>query len=533
MPDMSLSQPISAQPLIVVDNVTLRVGAELFFPQTSWTIQAGEHWAILGPTGSGKTILINALCRNIPVVQGRILYFFDRAHTPDVPPRSYLKRGEVIRISPETQKDLVTLHSGYHQARWQSIEGTDVPTVAEVLTGKHIEHVSPYEVSPLNVPEEVYQMRREHAVAVLEIEHLLSRKVFQLSHGEGRKVLLARALMQLPRLLILDDPFCGLDQHSRENLTRIFEQFLSQNQTHLIIVTPRSEEIPDGITHLLRVEHHQIVECGPKRTALPHEQQAEGISLTHLAPQAAAIRAQYAPKPAASLGDILIDMRQVAVAYGDVQVLRDITWTMRAGEHWAILGPNGAGKSTLLSLILADNPRAYANDIRLFGRRRGSGESIWEIKRQIGWVAPELHLYYPVNTPCLHVVCSGFFDSIGLYRAPTEEQVAHAQTCMQTLGIADLGQHPFGAMSVGQQRLALLARALVKTPRLLILDEPCQGLDVAHRTHLLHVLDHLCQTTAVNLLYVTHHRDEFPQAITHVLTLAQGGVQSISEIYNS
>ena len=119
-------------------------------------------------------------------------------------------------------------------------------------------------------------------------------------------------------------------------------------------------------------------------------------------------------------------MRGVNVSYDGVRVLRDIDWTVRRGEHWALLGPNGAGKTTLLSLILGDNLQAYANDITLFGRRRGSGESIWEIKEHIGWVSPELHVHYARNVSCLSVVCSGFYDSIGLYRRPTEEQRATA-----------------------------------------------------------------------------------------------------------
>jgi molybdate transport system ATP-binding protein len=195
---------------------------------------------------------------------------------------------------------------------------------------------------------------------------------------------------------------------------------------------------------------------------------------------------------------------------------------MRQGEHWAIRGPNGAGKSTLLSLILADNPQGYANELKIFGRPRGSGESIWEIKQQIGWVAPEIHMYYPSQAACQTIVCSGFFDSVGLFHNMTPAQMQIAAKWMQALGIEALAERSFQEVSIGEQRLVLLARALVKQPRLLILDEPCQGLDGANRSRIIQLLDSLCQQTPVSLLYVTHHLDELPRAIKHVMHLENG-----------
>jgi molybdate transport system ATP-binding protein len=195
-----------------------------------------------------------------------------------------------------------------------------------------------------------------------------------------------------------------------------------------------------------------------------------------------------------------------------------------------VLGPNGAGKSTLLSLINADNPRAYGNQIRLFGRPRGSGESIWDIKRAIGWVAPELQQYYPKQNTCADVVCSGVFDTIGLYRACTPEHRAAALAWMQAFHLNEIAEQSFGSVSAGEQRLVLFARALVKTPRLLVLDEPCQGLDAAHRATLVALIDHLCRQTGISLIYVTHHADELPTAITHVLRLVRGRIQTIGTL---
>jgi len=182
----------------------------------------------------------------------------------------------------------------------------------------------------------------------------------------------------------------------------------------------------------------------------------------------------------------------------------------------------------LLSLILADNPQAYANDITLFGKRRGSGESIWEIKQSIGWVAPELHLYYPRSATCLDVVCSGFFDSVGLYRRPSAHQRESASAWLRTLGL-DCAEAVFAEVSEGEQRLALLARAMVKNPALLVLDEPCQGLDAGNRDRVLQAIDSI-GGDKTSLIYVTHRGDELPRRITRVLSLNQGRVVGQAEL---
>jgi molybdate transport system ATP-binding protein len=509
-------------PYITFQHVTLRAGDELVFHDTDWTLLNTQHWGIIGPNGAGKSLFAKAICRTLPVVRGRISYHFGTEpgeHSP-LQPRSYLKRGEIVTISADIQKALLHMHGGYHQARWQSFEGQDAPTVAEVLSGAHIERISSYDISPLRTDEAVYRERRDQAVAMLEIKHLLARKILHISHGEGRKVLLARALMQRPRVLILDDPFCGLDTESRAHLLALIEEIIDLNTFRVLLIAPRREEIPENITHLLQIENRQVRVAGTRLEILRSSPKAAFAlkSIGELPPL------EPVEEPALPPSAPLIEMRNVSVTYGDVRVLQNITWTMQPGEHWAIIGANGAGKTTLLSLILADNPRAYANDIRLFGRRRGSGESIWGIKRHIGWVSPELQLYYQQRSYCLSVVESGFFDSIGLYRACSPSQASHARAWMQTLGIAHLIETPFQAISTGEQRLVLLARALVKSPRLLVLDEPYQGLDRQHRESFLSILDTLCEQTSLHLLYVTHYWREMPRSITNVLHLVNGQI---------
>jgi len=505
-------------PFITLDQATFRLSDRHIFEQTSWQMQTDEHWGILGENGAGKSLFADAICRSLPLVHGRISYHFDAQ------PRSYVYKGEILKISSDSHREMLQQFADYYQARWQSFEGQNAPTVGEMLTGKSLEHRSPFEVTPLTTPEEVYQDRREQAIALLGIEYLLERKILHLSHGEGRKFLLARALMQSPKLLILDDPYCGLDTASRDTLRHAVENLLSAGLMQVLLITSRPDEIPAGVTHLLHLEEMRVAAQGEKAAVFSRLSASQS---NQIAPARAEAEPSQFPQmtvePNADDTPI-IAMRNVSVTYGSTPILQQITWTMRQGEHWAILGHNGAGKTTFLSLISADNPQSYANDITLFGLSRGSGESIWEIKRQIGAVSPELLLYYDRGSTCQQVVCSGFFDSVGLYQDVSPEQAQRARAWMRALEIEHLADLPFHAASIGEERIVLLARALVKHPRLLILDEPCQGLDAHHRDRILALLDRLCEETPIGLLYVTHHLNEMPRSITHLLELERGRI---------
>ncbi len=211
----------------------------------------------------------------------------------------------------------------------------------------------------------------------------------------------------------------------------------------------------------------------------------------------------------------LIVLRDGVVSYNDRPILNQLSWQVNPGEHWQIVGPNGAGKSTLLSLITGDHPQGYSNDLTLFGRRRGSGETIWDIKRHIGYVSSSLHLDYRVSSSVRNVILSGFFDSIGIYQAVSDRQHQLTSQWLALLGLGAMGDAPFQSLSWGQQRLALIARALVKHPALLILDEPLQGLDPLNRQLVRRFVDVLIQQGSTQLLFVSHHAEDAPQCITH------------------
>lgn len=479
------------RPIVELDGASFLVGNRLLFRRTNWSIRSGEHWALIGPNGSGKTLFASALTGAVPVVHGEL-------RAPD---------GAVVHVSFEQQKALAG--DAPAATRWFSLEEEDASRVHQVLSQDSVEERNPFEIvtrSP--AAERAFARRRQHVVKLLAIASLLHQPLPSLSNGEMRKLLLARALLRRPRLLILDDPFAGLDEKFRRHLKAILEKLIRRGTVHLLLIATHLDELPRGITHLLRVDRCRVVAQGrfvPQRAR-------------ELFPSTGRERAARLPA-GKQHGDAeeFVRLTGVTVRYGKRVIVENIDWTIRRGESWALLGPNGSGKSTLLSLIIGDNPQAYANDVRIFGHRCGDGESIWALKRRIGSVSPELHLHFPESETCLNAVVSGFADTYGCFRRPTSRQRAAARRWLARFGLAAGANRPFGSLSAGWQRMTLLARALVKSPDLLVLDEPCQGLDAAHRARIVRTVEGLLRHTTV--IFVTHRRDEIPPGIARVLRL--------------
>jgi molybdate transport system ATP-binding protein len=516
--------PLPSNPLISIEDVTLRLGDRQVFAHTTWRIEKNQHWAISGPTGSGKSVLARAICRRAALAEGQIRYFLDENQPQG---RPYLYPNEILLLSAETHRAFLRPYAGYHQARWQSFESDDVPTVANLLAPKNNERFDP--------------QKREAAIELFDLEPLLGRKILHLSYGESRKVFIAWLLIQAPQLLILDDPFSGLDQDSRKVLAAGLEKLITQASPQILLISSRIEDIPAAIDHFLILDNCQVVAqssrpAGQSSPATPppaagfqksadfDEMVAHYTDALQSSPSLSFPRGAWEREGGREGGRELIRMTNVSVQYGQVEVLKNVNWTVRQGERWALLGHNGAGKTTLLSLILADNPQAYANDIVLFGKQRGSGESIWEIKQNIGWVSSELHIFYREAATCFEVVCSGFFDVIDLNQRCTPPQIDTVHGWMRAFEIASLAEIPYHALSAGQQCLVLLARAMVKNPPILVLDEPYQALDKPHRQFLNDLLQQLCAHTPLTLIYVTHYQDQLPAFITHTLKLNHGEV---------
>jgi molybdate transport system ATP-binding protein len=352
----------------------------------------------------------------------------------------------------------------------------------------------------------------------LHVRALLPKPLIQLSNGENKRVQLAIAMLGKPDLLILDNPFLGLDAEGRGVLHGIIDRLAARGMQ--IILITGEHEIPACITHVGRLAKGRWSFTGPKAEFRPagkqHEIRLDASILAQLQAAGRDEEAQAADHP------VVVGMRGVTIRYGEATILDNINWEVRRGERWNVSGPNGAGKSTLLSLITADNPQAYANQIWLFGRRRGSGETIWEIKQKIGFVSPELHLYFDAGASCFEVVASGLFDTIGLFRPVTPEQEEKVMLWMKLLSLQDLRMRRLPQLSAGQQRMILLARALIKNPPMLILDEPCQGLDDEQTAYFRELVTVLCEAFDKTLIYVSHYRQELPRCIDHFLRLEQG-----------
>ena len=320
-----------------------------------------------------------------------------------------------------------------------------------------------------------------------------------------------------PRVLIMDNPFIGLDKETRQQLREVLEQVSKERDLQIILVLAKDEDIPKFITHVVPVRNKVVMEKVTREEYFEvHSSQCTVHSLDD------DIRKEIINLPYRN-DDYntheVVKMNNVKIQYGDRVILKDLNWTVYNGQKWALSGQNGAGKSTLLSLVCADNPQSYACDITLFDRKRGSGESIWDIKKHIGYVSPEMHRAYNRDMPAIRIVASGLKDSVGLYVKPSAGDYDICRMWMRFFGIEDLAERTFLKLSSGEQRMVLLARAFVKDPELLILDEPLHGLDSQSGEMVKEIIDAFCQRKNKTLIMVTHYKENLPKCITDSIFL--------------
>jgi molybdate transport system ATP-binding protein len=489
---------------------TFRLGDRLVFAHTNWTFHRNEHWAVLGPNGSGKSLLADAVRGKLPLVDGQLHYDFR-------PPPGLSAEEAIGYVSFETRK--AEIHGEVAQSRWNSLEEEGALSVRDFLSYERVMDINPFEITERHQRDQPrFERRLREADRLVGVAPFFERSLLSLSNGERQRVELARVLCHPLRLLILDEPFAGLDSSTRAHLHQVLDHMM-QTPLRVMLITTREEDLPRQISHVLRVDDCRVVEAGrrkPNRCAqAPKPPSTSQLHFTNRSPLSAASTAE------------LVNLRNVTVRYGDTAILRNVNWRVRSNESWALLGPNGSGKTTLLSLILGDNPQAYQNHVEVFGQRRGEGESIWELRQRIGWVSPELHLHFNEAATCGDVVASGFHGTIGVFEPLTRPERATARLWLKKFRLLMYERTPLYAMSAGLQRMALLARALVRSPRMLILDEPCQGLDAAHRAMFMQTVEELIRRGSVTVIYVTHRPDEIPPSISRVLRLRAGRVATI------
>ncbi len=483
--------------LFRLEQATLRAGARHLLPGTSWTLRKGQNWVILGGNGEGKTTLAGTLTGETPVVAGRRWVDRDR-----------LGPAHVRCVSFEAHQRLVAWDEGLDEARRFAHKDMQGLRVAEILNRAHPQSAAD--------PEALARWLRQTGLSAWR-----EREIRTLSTGEIRQVMIARSLLAGPRLLVIDEPFDGLDRAARRRLADMLSTLMAKG-LQVVLITHHPGEILTGITHYLMLRGGRVAAQGVWRpSAVGHPARNDPESLREVA--GGEMRRPGTPDAPSDL----IRMRNVTVAYAGRRVLERLNWRVRPREHWAVCGPNGAGKSTLIQLVCGEHPQAYANEIYLFGRRRGSGESIWDVKGPIGIVSTALQIRYRKPIDGLGVMLSGFFDSVGLYRRASPEQVDAVRRWARRLSVSHLLERDFRRMSNGERRMLLIGRAMVKEPVLLILDEPCQGLDPQNRRRLLEMLAKIVRTRTTQMIYVSHRSDEVPAATTHELHLERDGSHRI------
>lgn len=480
-------------------------------------ILADEQIAIVGPNAGGKSRLVDIITGRYPLLMNEVRYDF----TP-----SPLKMvSDNIKYISFRDSYGDNDSSYYYQQRWNQHDiDENTPTAGQILEETFLK-VDQNNYYSLNEKEkETAHIRRltlkEKLYKMFHLETLLDKYIILLSSGELRKFQLTKTLLSDPRILIMDNPFIGLDAETRNQLSELLRTLTTETGLQVILILSKTNDIPDFITHVIPVDDLTV---GDKQ---PRESYLATLSGTHLSETETERIKQLLQYPVKTdIPDLtdkdgcILKFNKVNIKYGNRTILKDLDWTVRKGEKWALSGENGAGKSTLLSLVCADNPQSYACDIELFGHKRGSGESIWEIKKHIGYVSPEMHRAYLKDLPAIDIIASGLNDSVGLYVHPRPEQRQTCEWWMDLFGIGHLKDRTFLKLSSGEQRLCLLARAFVKDPELLILDEPLHGLDDRNRELVRNIINEFCSKDNKTLVMVTHYKEELPPVITHHLFL--------------
>ncbi|MDB1123007.1 ATP-binding cassette domain-containing protein [Vibrio algarum] len=455
---------------ITFDHITLQTTSS-YLEIEDWHISLNQSWGIFSTEGDIGSILGDLLCQECKVDSGKIEGL----------------SGKIAQVSLAEQQRL--LESELANDDTDFIDKIDTGTSVYTLIYQQCQD----EEQTLNLIDD------------LDLTHLKDSGFRVLSTGETRRLMLARVLASKPSLLLLDEPYAGLDAQHRSQLTLYLETL--RTTTQLIIVVSREDEMPSWVDNIALFSKGKLTETMSKSrwdthpiiaqiTAQSKKQSDEVLALIH--------KHQHTTH----FENPLFELEDGRVAYSDSIIFSHVNWRINNGEHWQIRGPNGCGKSTLLGLIFGDHPQCYSNKIHIFGKKRGSGETIWDLKQNMGMVSSALHLQYRVSCTALDVVLSGFYDSIGLYSQPSKKEIDIAKEWLEILHMGKFIKTPFKQLEYGQQRLLLVARALVKQPAILILDEPYQGLDNLGRRLVMNTLEMIAKENLSQLLYVTHYQQD-------------------------
>ena len=477
--------------MISIKGLSLNLSPVSAFRDFNFEIQKGQNWLITGPTGSGKTSLLKILDGSLHGYKGSITHTIGGKESQST---WDLKKHAAFVYFKDKQ---ISYKDFYYQQRYNSadVEGT------------------------FSVRDFIFKGQKPHhhgflkeLTTKLTIGELLDREFIKLSNGETRKAFIVKALLTNPRILFLDNPYRGIDVPGREIVNELINQIASEGIQVIMIGT--AMEYPSCMTHHLALHHAQVQYGGPIKDFPP------------LPP------AKIPVPPESPLGQPLtrnfgtaFRFNRLTVRYGQTTIIDQLNWTVKEGEKWVLSGSNGSGKSMLLSLVFADHPQAYANEIILFGNNKKKGGSIWEIKEKTAYVSPELHRYFDPNKTVEQTFASVLQENPYNRKLFTRP---HYDFMIELLDYFEKGHllgEKFGKISTGEQDLVLFLRALVKNAPLLLLDEPFQDFDRDMVEKAKRLLDEYCRDKT--LVMITHREEEVPETVTCFARLKEGKLVSL------
>lgn len=444
--------------------------------------QTSRNWFVTGDCIPATDKIFNLLRRKLS---------FTRANLDELGVKAFNFSQKTAVVS--YKEGIAGRHATYYQQRFYATEVDEIVTLKQFLFGDNV---------AFKIVHEYYEL-----LELFHLKHLLDEEVIKLSNGETRKATIFKALLSSPEILILDNPLAGIDQKSAPDLHSLFRKLIHKG---LGLIVFSNQEPPDWITHVLNIKSYQEFWCNTREDYIKtNRENIIDLKLTITKPETLDFS-----------GSVIVNLHEVSVVYGEKKVLNKIDWKIKPLEKWLLKGENGAGKSTLLSLIYADHPQSYANDIELFGNKRGSGESIWDIKEKIAYYSPELHLYFDKTLTCLETILSG------IYFHPFKKgiQYPHLEQFAREIFLQFFSENmlntPMHQLPSVKQRLILLIRALSQNAPLVLLDEPFQGFDQTLTKQCKQLTNFCCSDKT--LVFVSHNPDDIPSFIEKVYTLNNG-----------
>ncbi len=507
-------------PFICFENASFSSAQHTFFEHFNWAIQQGENWIITGKIGSGKTSLVQALSGKFFLSKGKLDYPFLQILQPKNPSLYELKKQFIKVVSFKDDSRTFDPHVFFYQQRFNSFaDGT--MTVWEYL----IAHgYSEYQ------KEQVDLIKRTGIFELLDLERI------KLSSGQARKLLITKAILQKPKLLIIDNPYLGLDAGSRREFNQLLDHLVEKERIQLILAG-QYEMLPRCISHRLHLDNFQVGFNGKiknysslkalsgekispfgKRFATPVKAEIAQLKKQERKKLLSDIQSFFKTPNQLEQWRYIFQLKNINIAYYGKEVLNKINWAVKPGEKWALIGANGSGKSTLLSLLFGDHPQAYSNEIYLFDHKRGMGQSVWDIKKRIGYTSPELHYFFSYQLTAEETIATGLFDHFYLKRKPKAKEQELINLLMAYFSIGHLKGRTFQSLSTGEQRLILLIRALIKNPPLILLDEPFQGFDLEAIEHAKQLLNTILSRQHT-LVFISHYEREIPKIVEKRLLL--------------